>query len=316
MRLAELRIQNLRCVESAQLNFPPDLNLIYGANGSGKTSILEAVFLLGRGRSFRTRHTEQPHRPARRRLTVFGRTDDTRHSKSDSRSPRTTATRARLDGENVRAWPRCPRHSSWRSSTRRSTGWWRGRRNGAAAGWTGECSTWNQPSGALDSVQPGAPATQRGASQRDLDPRPWEAELIRNGEAMAESRQRVPAPGAATRAAIRAVRELERHDGASLPGWAAGTVARRGAALPPGNGSGARHHDVRPPSGRCRRFGGKADARETPLPWPAKAGGRGHGARPDAAACGPARHCAPRCFWMIRRPSWTTTDLHRLVELK
>ncbi len=47
MSLAELRIENLRCIESAVLEFSPELNLIAGENGAGKTSILEAIFLLG-----------------------------------------------------------------------------------------------------------------------------------------------------------------------------------------------------------------------------------------------------------------------------
>ena len=59
MSLAELRVENLRCIESAVLEFSPELNLIAGENGAGKTSILEAIFLLGRGRSFRTRSTER-----------------------------------------------------------------------------------------------------------------------------------------------------------------------------------------------------------------------------------------------------------------
>lgn len=37
-----------------QLNFGPGINIIWGKNGSGKTSILEAVYLLAMGRSFRT----------------------------------------------------------------------------------------------------------------------------------------------------------------------------------------------------------------------------------------------------------------------
>ena len=76
MSLAELRIENLRCVESAVLEFSPELNLIAGANGAGKTSILEAMFLLGRGRSFRTRSSERLIRHGQPSLTVFGRTDD------------------------------------------------------------------------------------------------------------------------------------------------------------------------------------------------------------------------------------------------
>jgi DNA replication and repair protein RecF len=74
MTLAELRISNLRCVEGAALEFEPELNLIAGANGAGKTSILEAIFLLGRGRSFRTRNSEKLIRHGQHSLTVFGRT--------------------------------------------------------------------------------------------------------------------------------------------------------------------------------------------------------------------------------------------------
>jgi DNA replication and repair protein RecF len=72
MSLAELRLEDLRCLPRMQWTLHPRLNLITGNNGSGKTSVLEAIYLLGRGRSFRTRHTEQliAHRAAE--LRVFG----------------------------------------------------------------------------------------------------------------------------------------------------------------------------------------------------------------------------------------------------
>ena len=40
------------------LSFHPDLNFILGDNGSGKSSLLEAIFFLGHGKSFRTSKTE------------------------------------------------------------------------------------------------------------------------------------------------------------------------------------------------------------------------------------------------------------------
>ena len=73
MGLAELRIENVRCIESAELSLHSGCNLICGGNGSGKTSLLEAVFLLGRGRSFRTRHSDPVIRHGAERMTVFGR---------------------------------------------------------------------------------------------------------------------------------------------------------------------------------------------------------------------------------------------------
>ena len=76
MGLADLTVDNVRCLEHVELTLHPHRNLIWGGNGSGKTSLLEAVFLLGRGRSFRTRNSERLIRYAQPQLVVFGRTTD------------------------------------------------------------------------------------------------------------------------------------------------------------------------------------------------------------------------------------------------
>ena len=55
MAVARLEIENLRCIEAACLDLSSDRNLIFGANGAGKTSVLEAAYVLGRGHSFRVR---------------------------------------------------------------------------------------------------------------------------------------------------------------------------------------------------------------------------------------------------------------------
>ncbi|HXS20912.1 MAG TPA: DNA replication/repair protein RecF [Steroidobacteraceae bacterium] len=75
MILSELTVRDLRCIEQAELSLHPGRNLIWGGNGSGKTSLLEAMFLLGRGRSFRTRNSERLIRHGEERLVVFGRTE-------------------------------------------------------------------------------------------------------------------------------------------------------------------------------------------------------------------------------------------------
>ena len=54
MCLAELAVHNFRSVEKAELSLDPGHNLIWGSNAAGKTSLLEAIYMLGRGRSFRT----------------------------------------------------------------------------------------------------------------------------------------------------------------------------------------------------------------------------------------------------------------------
>jgi DNA replication and repair protein RecF len=75
MILGDLTLRDLRCIEQAELSLHPGRNLIWGGNGSGKTSLLEGIFLLGRGRSFRTRNSERLVRHGQERLVVFGRAE-------------------------------------------------------------------------------------------------------------------------------------------------------------------------------------------------------------------------------------------------
>lgn len=56
MRLVRLAIADLRNLESVDIEVAPGINLFHGANGAGKTSILESLFMLSRGRSFRSPH--------------------------------------------------------------------------------------------------------------------------------------------------------------------------------------------------------------------------------------------------------------------
>jgi DNA replication and repair protein RecF len=74
MPLAELALENLRCIQRAELVLAPGINLIRGPNASGKTSLLEGIYLVGRGRSFRTRNSERLIRHAEDMLQAMGRT--------------------------------------------------------------------------------------------------------------------------------------------------------------------------------------------------------------------------------------------------
>lgn len=55
MSFALIRIQNFRNISFAEISPSDGINYFVGENGSGKTSVLEAVYSLVRGRSFRTR---------------------------------------------------------------------------------------------------------------------------------------------------------------------------------------------------------------------------------------------------------------------
>jgi DNA replication and repair protein RecF len=71
--LARIEVSDLRNLESATVLSSPRLNFLVGPNASGKTSLLEAVYLLGRGRSFRTPQVNQLIRFGQPALTVTGR---------------------------------------------------------------------------------------------------------------------------------------------------------------------------------------------------------------------------------------------------
>jgi DNA replication and repair protein RecF len=68
MILERVAVEDFRCIERAELELHPRTNLISGANASGKTSLLEAMFVLGRGRSFRTAQSDTL---VRRETTAF-----------------------------------------------------------------------------------------------------------------------------------------------------------------------------------------------------------------------------------------------------
>ncbi|PKM10432.1 MAG: DNA replication/repair protein RecF [Gammaproteobacteria bacterium HGW-Gammaproteobacteria-3] len=73
MSLQKLDIYNVRNIRHASLNPSPKLNFIYGNNASGKSSLLEAVFILGRARSFRTPHIKQVINFNQNELIVSGK---------------------------------------------------------------------------------------------------------------------------------------------------------------------------------------------------------------------------------------------------
>jgi DNA replication and repair protein RecF len=101
--LAELTVDNVRCLEHVELSLQPGRNLVFGGNGSGKTSLLEAIFLLGRGRSFRTRNSERLIRQGQSQLVVFGRTAEAPSQALGVEVSRTEGTRARISGTAVRS---------------------------------------------------------------------------------------------------------------------------------------------------------------------------------------------------------------------
>ncbi|MCX7035413.1 MAG: DNA replication/repair protein RecF [Proteobacteria bacterium] len=107
MGLGTLRIEQLRCLRSAELTLAPRLTLIQGANGSGKTSLLESLFLLGRGRSFRNRLTERLISRDTDYLRIYGETVDPTH-RIGFEYRREGQYQARIDGRDAESLAELP----------------------------------------------------------------------------------------------------------------------------------------------------------------------------------------------------------------
>jgi DNA replication and repair protein RecF len=72
--LTRLQVVSFRCIASAELKAHADLNVIVGRNAAGKTSLLEAIYVLGRGRSFRAPQLGGLIATDQSEATVYGET--------------------------------------------------------------------------------------------------------------------------------------------------------------------------------------------------------------------------------------------------
>ncbi len=59
MNLKSLYLRNFRNYAEVEVQFSPRVNLLYGENAQGKTNLLEAIYLIATGRSFRTLHLHE-----------------------------------------------------------------------------------------------------------------------------------------------------------------------------------------------------------------------------------------------------------------
>ena len=59
MKLQSLQLYDFRSYETASVQLHPGVNLIVGENAQGKTNLLESVFYLSTGKSFRTARNQE-----------------------------------------------------------------------------------------------------------------------------------------------------------------------------------------------------------------------------------------------------------------
>jgi DNA replication and repair protein RecF len=96
MALRRLQVTDFRCLQAAELQLDPHYTLVSGPNASGKTSLLESIYILGRGRSFRTRRLDHLIRRPAEKFVVFGEVGPPRKAVGVEGS--VDGVRARIDG--------------------------------------------------------------------------------------------------------------------------------------------------------------------------------------------------------------------------
>jgi len=70
--LEKIQVKSLRCFPLKLWNFLPGVTLIMGENGCGKTTLLEAIYILAHGRSFRSARDPQLVRHGEQQFIVKG----------------------------------------------------------------------------------------------------------------------------------------------------------------------------------------------------------------------------------------------------
>ncbi len=92
------KVSDFRCIETADVTLSPDFNLVCGANASGKTSFLEALAYLGRGKSFRGASTSNLIRHGLGEFVLFGETENNGRSQKIGVRNSREGLEVRIDG--------------------------------------------------------------------------------------------------------------------------------------------------------------------------------------------------------------------------
>ncbi|MDD3761919.1 MAG: DNA replication/repair protein RecF [Nevskiales bacterium] len=99
MRLLQLKADNFRLFSELSLSLHDRLNFFFGPNAAGKTTLLETMFALGRGKSFRGSSSAELAGAGGRHWTVFARVErEAGVTGTQAIEWRESALRARVDG--------------------------------------------------------------------------------------------------------------------------------------------------------------------------------------------------------------------------
>tara|TARA_B100001059_G_C17824753_1_gene580664 strand:- start:821 stop:1885 length:1065 start_codon:yes stop_codon:yes gene_type:complete len=94
------RASGFRCLSDVELSLHPKFNLICGKNASGKTSALEALAYLGRGRSFRGASTDNLLKHGDKEFILYGETESSGRKTSIGVKNGINGLETRISGKN------------------------------------------------------------------------------------------------------------------------------------------------------------------------------------------------------------------------
>ncbi len=103
MGLCSLAVGNFRNLQAVEVSPAATLNIVYGENAAGKTSLLEAIHFLARVRSFRPTRVEQLIRDGADSLWVRGQVLAGERRVTAAVQRAEGATRVRIDGQDARS---------------------------------------------------------------------------------------------------------------------------------------------------------------------------------------------------------------------
>lgn len=103
MAILQLEIDRLRNLNQVKIEPETGFNFIIGDNGSGKTSILEAIHCLGRGKSFRSHKTNKLIQHGCEAFTVVGHIKQKGHKQVIGVQRTINGSQIRISGKPIRS---------------------------------------------------------------------------------------------------------------------------------------------------------------------------------------------------------------------